>query len=83
MSVQLENYKEKYSKFVELIAWLHNTNVVYSSAPSYRNGYELRRILRQLRTAEKELWEASIKASKEVAALRGKGRPKKEKKENG
>lgn len=75
----LEDYKEAYNKFVTTIANLHNVNVLYSSQPSVRNGYQLRKILRELRVIEKNLWSTSVLASKEVAKARGRGRPKKEK----
>jgi hypothetical protein len=76
----LEKYREVYAQFVTRITDLHNCNVLYSRQPSIRNGIDLRRILRDLRKVEKNLWDASVKASKEVSAARGPGRlPKKEK----
>ncbi len=76
---EFDRYKELYNKFVVLLTDLHNTNVSYVRAPSYRNGMTLRKILRQLRVVEKELWSASVKASAEVSKIKGRGRPKKEK----
>jgi hypothetical protein len=75
----LEKYRETYHQFVLLITELHNTNVNFSKAPSIRNGIDLRRIIRKLRVLEKTLWDASVSASKEVSAAKGRGRPKKEK----
>ncbi len=75
----LEDYKEAYNKLVTLLTDLHNANVVYTKQLSFRNGVNLRKILRQMRTVEKNLWTASIAASAEASKMRGRGRLKKEK----
>jgi predicted transcriptional regulator len=75
----IEDYKEVYNRYITLIAELHNMNVAYCASPSLKNGTDLRRVLRQLRIADKKLWDQSIVTTKAVLKARGKGRPKKEK----
>jgi hypothetical protein len=67
---ELDKYKEIYNKFVQSMTDLHNANVIYQKGPTFRNGITLRRILRNLRMLEKELWTTSIKASREVLKSR-------------
>ncbi len=75
----LEDYKEAYNQFVTLLTDLHNANVVYTKQLSFRNGVTLRKVLRQMRIVEKNLWTASVAASREASKMRGRGRLKKEK----
>ena len=65
---ELEQYRELYNKFVSLLAELHNCNVRFSKQPSNETGFFLRKILRKMRDAEKELWSSAVRASKEVKA---------------
>jgi hypothetical protein len=76
---ELDHYKEVYNQFITLIADLHNKNVLYTRQPSIRNGTDLRRVIRDIRVVQKNLWDASVVASKAVSAAKGRGRPKKEK----
>jgi hypothetical protein len=76
--IELDKYKDVYHRFVVMLTDLHNANVHYTKGPSVRNGITLRRILRELRILEKEMWIASQKASKEASKANGRGRPKKE-----
>jgi molybdenum cofactor biosynthesis enzyme MoaA len=76
---ELEKYRALYNQFVTLIAELHNHNVKFSDVPTVRNGFDLRRTLRNLRAVEKELLAISVKTSKEFAKVNGPGRPKRKK----
>ena len=63
---ELEKYREIYNSFICLLAELHNLNVSFSRQPSDRNGFALRRVLRELKVVEKTLWNASKASSKEA-----------------
>jgi hypothetical protein len=76
---ELERYKNLYNQLISNLVELHNANIAFLKGPSVRNAWTVRRILRELKSIEKEMWWASMNTTKEAARLRGRGRPKKEK----
>jgi len=53
---ELEKYIDSYSKFVEILAEVHNCHVYFIRDVNIKGGVNLRNALRKLRRMEKELF---------------------------
>lgn len=83
MLPEFDAYISKYNQFLTLIADLHNAHVIYKRIPSKKHGVDLRRVIREIRIVQKELWDSSQLAEKAVSKARGPGKPRKDRNKNG
>lgn len=63
---KLDQYKETYNKFVTLVVEYHNCHQDYMKLISIPRMRNLRRILRELKSVEKELFQYSFESHKEM-----------------
>lgn len=70
MFKSLDEYKEQYSKYIELAVELHNYHMIFTKYWGDESGRVLRRLLRQMRDEETKLLRLSKIAQKDYKVMR-------------
>lgn len=70
MFKSLDEYKQQYSKYIELAVELHNYHMIFTRYWGEESGRVLRRLLRQMRDEETKLLRLSKIAEKDYKVMR-------------
>ena len=66
MTDLLNKYKELHERHIDLIVEYHNRHTDFMRSPTVRNTGDLRKVLKEMRAIEKELWSVAQQTHKAV-----------------